>query len=84
MPSTATPSSSSPGPEFLASARFLDCDSPAVRDFAQSVTAGESTPVGRAIKLFYAVRDQWRYDPFSMRLTPDAYIASHVLLTPAA
>ena len=84
MSSTATPPSSPPGPEFLTSARFLDCDSQAVRDFAQSVTAGERTPVGRAIKLFYAVRDRWRYDPFSMRLTPDAYIASHVLQTTAA
>jgi transglutaminase-like putative cysteine protease len=73
-----------PGPEFLASTRFLDCDSEAVRSFAQRATAGESTPAGRAIKLFYAVRDQWRYDPFSMRLAPDAYIASRVLRTTSA
>ena len=84
MPSTSLRSPPPPGPDFLASTRFLDSDSPAVRRFAQTVTAGEDTPVGRAIKLFYAVRDQWRYDPFSMRLTPDAYIASRVLEAPAA
>jgi hypothetical protein len=48
------------------------------------VAAGESTPVGRAIRLFYAVRDGWRYDPFSMRLIPDAYVASRVLKATAA
>jgi len=84
MQSASTRPQAQPGPEFLASTRFLDCDSKSVRGFAQKVTAGESTAVGRAIKLFYAVRDQWRYDPFSMRLTPDAYIASHVLQTTAA
>lgn len=79
MASAAQQPPSQPGPKYLASTRFLDCESEAVRRFAHKVTAGESAPFGRAIKLFYAVRDQWRYDPFSMRLTPDAYIASHVL-----
>ncbi|HXX84088.1 MAG TPA: transglutaminase family protein [Casimicrobiaceae bacterium] len=84
MPNASTRSQLQPGPEFLTSTRFLDCDSEAVRGFANAVTAGETTPIGQAIKLFYAVRDQWRYDPFSMRLTRDAYIASRVLQTTAA
>jgi transglutaminase-like putative cysteine protease len=84
MPRASTRPLPLPGPEFLASTRFLDSDSEAVRAFAQTVTAGETTPAGRAIKLFYAVRDRWRYDPFSMRSTPDAYIASHVLQATAA
>lgn len=72
------------GPEFLASARFLDCDSPSIRRFAHAATVGESDPGRKAIKLFYAVRDQWRYDPFSMRLAPEAYTASFVLQTTSA
>ncbi|MEP7262556.1 MAG: transglutaminase domain-containing protein [Usitatibacter sp.] len=84
MASAAEQPPSQPGPEYLASTRFLDCESEAVRGFADRVIAGERAPISRAIKLFYAVRDQWRYDPLSMRLTPDAYITSHVLLQVAA
>jgi transglutaminase-like putative cysteine protease len=67
-----------PGPEYLASTRFFDCDSAPIRRFARAAIAGETSEVGRAVKLFYAVRDGWRYDPFSVRLTPDEYVASNV------
>jgi len=73
-----------PGPEYLQNTRFLDFDSPAVRDFARQVAGAETSDIGRAIKLFYAVRDGVRYDPFSMRLDPAIYVASHVLAAKAA
>jgi transglutaminase-like putative cysteine protease len=68
-----------PGPEYLRGARFLDADSPAVRAFAERAAGGATTDVERAVKLFYAVRDGVRYDPFAMRLDPAIYVASHVL-----
>ncbi len=68
-----------PGPAYLQSTRFLDCDSDAVRRFAQRVAGSEASDIDRAVKLFYAVRDGVRYDPFSMRLDPSIYVASHVL-----
>ncbi len=68
-----------PGPEFLENTRFFDCETEALRRFAEKSVSGEMTDVGRAVKLFYAVRDGWRYDPFAMRLTPDIYIASNML-----
>jgi transglutaminase-like putative cysteine protease len=68
-----------PGPEFLRSTFYLDHAHPEVRAFAERATAGERTAVGRAVRLFYAVRDGWRYDPFSMRLDREQYIASRVL-----
>jgi len=76
-----TPSGSKPvlGPEYLQSTRFIDADSELVRSFAQQAAGAETSEIGRAIKLFYAVRDCIRYDPFSMRLDPDLYVASHVL-----
>jgi transglutaminase-like putative cysteine protease len=73
-----------PGPEYLASARFFDCATPSVRRFAEQAVAGETGDVARAVKLFYAVRDGWRYDPFSMRLDAGQYVASHVLQEQAA
>jgi len=81
-----TPPGSKPvaGPEYLQSTRFIDSDSDAVRQFAAQATAGETSDIGRAVKLFYAVRDGIRYDPFSMRLEPDIYVASHVLAAKSA
>ena len=73
-----------PGPEYLCSTRFLDSDSDAVRRFAQQAAGSEASDTGRAVKLFYAVRDGIRYDPFSMRLDPDIYVASHVLAAKSA
>jgi len=73
-----------PGPEYLQSTRFLDSDSDAVRSFAQRVAGAETSDVGRAVRLFYAVRDGIRYDPFAMRLDPAIYVASHVLAAKSA
>ena len=68
-----------PGPAYLESTRFFDWKTESVRQFAEATAKGEKTDLGRAVKLFYAVRDGWRYDPFSMRTTPESYIASNVL-----
>ncbi|MFO1364432.1 MAG: transglutaminase family protein [Burkholderiales bacterium] len=73
-----------PGPEYLLPTRFLDHAEPALREFALGAAAGAADPVARAVKLFYAVRDGWRYDPFSMTLAADDYVASRVLAQSAA
>ena len=46
-----------PGPEYLQSTRFLDSNSDAVRRFAQQAAGSETSDIGRAVKLYYAVRD---------------------------
>jgi transglutaminase-like putative cysteine protease len=73
-----------PGPAYLEPTRFLDHDAPGLRKFALETVAGETDATARAVKLFYAVRDGWRYDPFSMTLVPEDYIASRVLAKSAA
>lgn len=73
-----------PGPEYLAATRFLDYEVPALRSFAQEAADGETDALAKAVKLFYAVRDGWRYDPFSMTLDPEDYVASRVLAKSAA
>ncbi len=75
-PSGAWPS---PGPAYLASARFIDCATEAIRAFAQQTVVGASTEIEKAVKLFYRVRDGWRYDPFIMSLDAEPYLASNVL-----
>jgi transglutaminase-like putative cysteine protease len=68
-----------PGPEYLRETRFMDFGAASVREFTARAVDGESSALGKAVRLFYAVRDSIRYDPFSMRLDPSTYSASDVL-----
>lgn len=68
-----------PGPQYLASGEYIDADAPEIRAHSTRATQGETTDVGKAVKLFYAVRDGWRYDPFNLPLNANAFKASSVL-----
>jgi transglutaminase-like putative cysteine protease len=76
---TIAPNKPTPGPDYLQPTSVLDCDHPAVREFSRSVTEGAQDAVERAVRLFYAVRDRIRYDPFAVRLEREQYVASAVL-----
>ncbi|MEQ8897924.1 MAG: transglutaminase family protein [Roseovarius sp.] len=73
---------SAPPPEtYTRPGHYVDSDAPAVRAFTEA--ALESLPPGagqtaKAIRLFDAVRDGLRYDPYTYDLTPDAYRASAI------
>ena len=67
------------GPQYLAPTYFLDADDPAVARFAEEAAAGAATQRERAVRLFYAVRDGIRYDPYSIRLERESFRASTVL-----
>lgn len=58
---------------------FIDSDSPDVVRFAREVAGDETTRIGTAKKLYYAVRDGIRYDPYRIDLTLHAMKASSVL-----
>jgi len=73
-----------PGPDYLQPTRFFDWQAPVIRDLTERTIAGAATDVERAVRLFYAVRDGWRYDPFSMTLDPNDYVASVVATREAA
>ena len=75
---TAPPQKPEPGPEYLRPTRFLDCDSESVRRFAEGA-AGSGSEIEKATRLFYAVRDSIRYDPFAVSPAPEGYVASGVL-----
>lgn len=65
-------------------AAFVDSDHPAVIEFARKVNAEASAVTDRdkAVALFYAVRDGWRYDPYRVSYDPDDYKASAILRSP--
>ena len=62
----------------LAPTRVIDFDEPSVADFAQR-RAGSGTERERAVRLYYAVRDGIRYDPYAFRMEIDDFKASQVL-----
>ncbi|OGP65660.1 MAG: transglutaminase, partial [Deltaproteobacteria bacterium RBG_13_53_10] len=57
----------------------IDSDHKDVRAFAMSVAGRSSDPVEIAVRLYLAVRDGIRYDPYSPFHLPEHYRASSVL-----
>lgn len=64
---------------YLRSTQFIDSDSPAVIEFARVTVDDAKTDIEKGVKLFYAVRDRIRYDPYAIGFDPSAYKASAVL-----
>ena len=65
--------------DFLAPTWYLDFDVPAVAEWAEATAGDVTDPVEKAVKLYYAVRDGFRYDPYAMTLRPETFKASYVL-----
>ena len=68
-----------PSAAALAPTTLIDSDHPDVIAFAH-VNARGATERERAVSLYYAVRDGFRYDPYRIDLSPAGMRASHVLL----
>ncbi|WP_420587450.1 transglutaminase-like domain-containing protein [Ruegeria sp.] len=70
--------------EALHPTSFFDFDHPEVEQFTKDAVGGETDPVQQAIRLFYAVRDQVRYDMYGVSIDPDRFRASDVVARKAA
>lgn len=68
-----------PGPLYLEPTEFFDFDRPNVAAFAARAAEGAADETDLAVRLYYAVRDSIRYDPYAIRLERDLYKASNVL-----
>jgi len=64
---------------YLRPTRFINSDHPAVIAFAQTAVGEADRDMDRAIRIFYAVRDQIKYDPYCLDLSRDKFKASMVL-----
>ncbi|HKV37793.1 MAG TPA: transglutaminase family protein [Blastocatellia bacterium] len=58
---------------------MIESDHPAIHEFSRNITHGISSSVDRAVALYYAVRDQIRYDPYRIDLTIPGMKASTTL-----
>ena len=63
----------------LRATALIDADHPAVVAYAARVAGALSEPVDVAKALYLAVRDDFRYDPYQVDLTPEGLKASRVL-----
>jgi transglutaminase-like putative cysteine protease len=64
---------------YLTATAIIDSDHPSIRARAREVVAGSTDPVECAVRLFLAVRDGIRYDPYTPFYLPEHYRASYVL-----
>jgi len=60
---------------------LLDVGHPALRAFVDAAIGSAEAPRERAVRLFYAVRDRIRYDPFGCSPVRDDYRASRVAVS---
>jgi len=65
-------------PEYLRPGCCVDSDHPDVIAFSRE-HAGDGSPRERAVRLYYAVRDGFRYDPYGIQLSEGGMKASAVL-----
>ena len=64
---------------YLQPTACVESDAPVVRAFTARVTEGATDARERAVRLFYAVRDEIRYDPYGVVLTAEHLRATSVL-----
>jgi transglutaminase-like putative cysteine protease len=64
---------------YLTPTSIIDSGHPKVKEYALTAIGQSKEPLDMAVKLFLAVRDDIRYDPYSPFYLPDHYRASSVL-----
>lgn len=64
---------------YLASTEYIESDHPRVVEFARRAGEGAATDRERAVRLYYAVRDGFRYDPWAFSLESEIFRASTTL-----
>ena len=65
--------------EYLRPTPTVQCRHPKIVDYAEQRTRGASSDVEKAVKLYYAVRDEIRYDPYSAVVSIEGLKATRTL-----
>ena len=66
---------------YLTPTPTVESDHPEITAFTAKHTDASSSKQAQAISLYYAVRDEIRYDPYSIELSVEGLKASHTLDT---
>jgi len=65
--------------KYLKPTEYIESDHPDIIAFVQTYTNNDDNAITKAVKLFYAVRDQIHYDPYTFNLNPESLKASHAV-----
>lgn len=65
--------------QYLKATYYIESEHERIVQFAQDRTRGAGSDIGRAVRLFYAVRDEFRYNPYCYTFEKEKYRASHTL-----
>lgn len=65
--------------KYLQPTVFIDSDNKTIIEFAEQIIDGEKNQRKQAIKLYYAVRDSIRYDPYQIQFTKNGLKGSTTL-----
>jgi transglutaminase-like putative cysteine protease len=65
--------------EYLQPTPTVECRHPEIVAYAEQRSRGASSDVEKAVKLYYAVRDEIRYDPYSAVVTVEGLKATRTL-----
>lgn len=65
--------------QYLKPAEFINSDNPDVQRFAKDVTSGIEDDVEKVKRLYYAVRDGFKYDPYRLHFSKVDMKASSLL-----
>ena len=68
-----------PSDEYLRPTEFFNFENSEVAAFTDEIVEETSSDVEKSVKLFYAIRDSIRYDPYQMRAVAEHYTASYAL-----
>ena len=65
--------------ESLGPTRFIDSDHPTIVAFAKAAVGDATTNAEKVERLFRAVREHLRYDPYTVSFAPEDYLASRIV-----
>lgn len=65
--------------QYLNPTKFVDSDNPAILAFAHEVVGDSTDPKEQVVKLYYAVRDRFPYNPYEVDLSDRGLTASTAL-----
>jgi len=64
---------------YLRPTYYIDSDNKKIIEFAEEISHDSKETIEKAVRLFYAVRDQVRYDPYGIEKNPVYFKASSTL-----
>lgn len=65
--------------KYLQPTWFIDSDHPKIKEYNQKHLTNKKNALEKAVTLFYLVRDNWRYNPYSLKMKRECFKASSVL-----